>query len=67
MANPVIGSCVKFVRASDNVEFNALVLTDDGPGYVSVLYIDTTVAPVAILTTPPIEVVSPGVVGFVIG
>lgn len=60
------GSAVKFVRASDSVEFNALVLTNEGPGYVTIVYVDTTVAPVAILTTPPIEVVSPGVVGYAI-
>lgn len=60
------GTVVKFVRASDHVEFNALVLTNEGPGYVTVVYVDTTAVPVAILTTNTIPVVSPTVVGYAV-
>jgi hypothetical protein len=64
--NPAIGSVVKFIRASDNVGFNALVLSDEGPGFVGVVYVDTTVSPAIVLTATPVPVVVPNGNGVVI-
>jgi hypothetical protein len=66
MANPVAGTCVRFIRTSDNVEFNALVLSDEGPGFVGIVYVDTTVIPANILTASPVPVAVPNAFGLVI-
>lgn len=65
MANPAVGSAVKFERV-DGVTFNALVLADQGVGFVDIVYVDTTQAPVAILTVTSVPVVTPSAAGLVI-
>jgi hypothetical protein len=66
MMNPAIGSVVKFIRASDNVEFNALVLSDEGPGFIGIVYVDITVSPAIILTAKPVPVAVPNSNGVVL-
>lgn len=65
MANPAVGSAVKFERV-DGFKFNALVLADQGAGFVDIVYVDTTQVPVAILTVSSVPVVTPSGAGVVI-
>jgi hypothetical protein len=64
--NPSIGSVVTFIRAGDGVEFNALVLSDEGPGFVKVAYVDTTASPAFVATTTAVPVAEPNSQGLVI-
>lgn len=64
--NPAVGSVVKFLRASDAVEFNALVLEDDGPGFVGVAYVDTTASPAFVATAVNVPIAVPSAAGLVI-
>jgi hypothetical protein len=64
--NPAIGSVAKFIRQSDGVEFNALVLSDEGPGFVGVAYVDTTASPAFVATATPVPVVTPNENGLVL-
>lgn len=61
-----VGDVVKFVRASDSVEFNALVLSDEGPGFVGVAYVDFTASPAFVATASPVPVAEPNGHGLVI-
>lgn len=65
MANPAVGSAVKFNRA-DNVSFNALVLADQGVGFVDIVYVDTTQVPVSVQTVASVPVATPSAAGLVI-
>ena len=65
MANPAVGSVVRFERA-DGHTFNALVLTDEGVGYVGVVYVDTTAAPAFTSYANPVPVVTPNSNGVVV-
>lgn len=65
MANPVVGSVVKYVRY-DNVEFNALVVADQGPGFVHIAYVDTTAVPVFVAQVTVVPCVEPNASGVVI-
>jgi hypothetical protein len=66
MANPALGSVVKFLRASDDVEFNALVLSDEGPGFIGVAYVDTVASPAFVATAIPVPLAVPNGNGLVI-
>jgi hypothetical protein len=65
MANPVPGSAVKYIRY-DDVEFNALVLSDEGPGFVAIAYVDTTAVPAFVAVVNPVPVAAPNGSGLVI-
>jgi hypothetical protein len=64
--NPALGSVVRFIRATDNLEFNALVLSDEGPGFVSIVYVDTSIIPAALFTVSPVPVASMNINGLVL-
>jgi len=64
--NPAIGTVVTFIRATDAVEFNALVLSDEGPGFVKVAFVDTTSGPAFVATTSAVPIAEPNAQGLVI-
>lgn len=55
MANPAIGDVVLFFRA-DGQKFNALVLSDEGPGFIGLAYVDTTATPPFVTSATPVPV-----------
>ena len=64
MANPVAGSFIVFHRFDGNV-FNALVLSDEGPGFIGVAYVDTVASPAFVTTVIPVPISVPNSNGFV--
>lgn len=50
MANPAIGSVVKYYTPSGAV-IDALVLSDEGPGFVKLAWINTTSSPAFVETS----------------
>jgi len=63
MANPVLGSVVSYHRP-DGETFNALVLADQGPGFIDLAYVDTTASPAFVATVTAVQIVTPGANGY---
>lgn len=63
--NPTIGEVVLY-RRPDGMEFNALVLADQGPGFVDVAYVETAGTPPFITSATNVSVVVAGPNGFAV-
>lgn len=63
MANPALGSVVTCHRP-DGQSSNALVFTDQGPGFIDLAYVETTATPAFVATLTAVQIVVPGANGY---